>query len=267
MISQSKRRHVLDRCDIVDRGAGPVTALAHGAGGGVLENFAPLIEAAPHRRFVGPYYPGAGRTPSAPEPLSADALADTVVAAALEAGAERFPIVGLSLGAAVAVTAAVRHPEHVAALVLTGGFARADAQTTAFTRVWRRLADHGDHDALAELLLHAVGSPQTLASLSPEQHTAAVRRIRRDHPVGGAAHAELVGRVDVRPLLASVEVPTLVVTGGQDRVVLPATTRRLASGIGGAESIEYPSAGHIFTDAEARRWSADVTAFLDGVPL
>lgn len=34
------------------------------------------------RRFVGPYYPGAGATPLPTGPLSVDELADTVVAAA-----------------------------------------------------------------------------------------------------------------------------------------------------------------------------------------
>ncbi|MGF6886247.1 pimeloyl-ACP methyl ester carboxylesterase [Nocardia sp. GAS34] len=91
----------------------------------------------------------------------------------------------------------------------------------------------------------------------------AVRQIRAGYPLGGADHVELVGRTDIRPLLPSVDVPTLVVAGGQDRIVLPDTVRRLASGIPGAELIEYPTAGHIFTPAETGPWVADVAAFLD----
>ncbi|WP_433715890.1 alpha/beta fold hydrolase [Nocardia sp. CA-084685] len=53
---------------------------------------------------------------------------------------------------------------------------------------------------------------------------------------------------------------------GEDRVVLPDTVRQLASGIAGAELIEYPSAGHIFTPAEAGPWVAEVSAFLDRLP-
>jgi len=267
MISKTERIRLLEHVDVVDSGSGSVVALAHGAGGGVRENFSPLIAASSGgRRFVGPYYPGAGKTPLATDPLSIEKLADTVVAAALQAGAERFPVVGLSLGAAVAVTAAARHPEQVSALVLTVGLVHPDAQSSAFVTVWRRLAEHGDYATLAELILYAASSPQTLASLSPDEHSEVVRQIRRDYPAGGAAHVELVSRTDVRPLLASIEVPTLVVVAGEDRVVLPDTTRKLASGIEGADLIEYPVAGHIFAAAQAQRWAADVGAFLDRLP-
>ncbi|WP_329409248.1 hypothetical protein OG563_42825 [Nocardia vinacea] len=141
-------------------------------------------------------------------PLSIDELADTVVATALEAGAERFPIVGLSLGSAVAVTTATRHPAHVSALILTVGLVYPDAQSRALVRVWQHLAEHGHFDTLAELLFYA-NSPGTLTSLSEDEHAAAVRQIRAGYPVGGADHVELVSRTDIRPLLAAVDVPTL----------------------------------------------------------
>ncbi|GAA5151651.1 MULTISPECIES: alpha/beta fold hydrolase [Amycolatopsis] len=253
---------LLKDIDVVDEGTGPVVALAHGAGGGVRENFGPLISAAGDLRFVGPYYPGAGKTPLATEPLSLERLADTVVAAALETGAERFPVAGLSLGAAVAVTAAVRHPSHVSGLVLTVGVARHDAQLRAYATVWRRLAEREDFDALAELMLHAAGSPAALAALSPADHAEAVRQIRQGYPAGGAAHAELAARTDVTPLLGAIDVPTLVVVGGQDRIVLPDTARLFATGIRGAELVEYPGAGHIFSPPEAARWASDVLPFL-----
>jgi pimeloyl-ACP methyl ester carboxylesterase len=154
----------------------------------------------------------------------------------------------------------------VSALVLTVGLAHPDAQSRAVVTVWRRLVEHRDYATLAELLLYAANSPETLANLSPEDHTEVVRQIRRDYPAGGAGHVELVSRTDVRPLLASIDVPTLVVVAGQDRIVLPDTARELASGIEGAALIEYPAAGHIFTTAEAQRWAADVAAFLDRLP-
>jgi len=266
MISQAERARLLSHVDVLDQGDGPVVALAHGAGGGVRQNFSPLIDGLAERRFVGPYYPGAGGTPLASGPLSVDGLADTVVAAALAAGARRFPVVGLSLGAAVAVTAATRHPEHVSALVLTVGLTHPDAQSSAFATVWQRLAEHDDLHTLAELILLGAGSPATLASLTPGEHAEAVRAIRRDYPAGGATHVELVSRTDVRPLLASIEVPTLVVVGGQDRIVLPSTVRELAAGIRSAELVEYPGAGHIFTPAEAKRWTSDISGFLDRLP-
>jgi pimeloyl-ACP methyl ester carboxylesterase len=60
-----------------------------------------------------------------------------------------------------------------------------------------------------------------------------------------------------------VRVPTVVFVGGQDRIVLPTSTRELASGIADAELIEYPTAGHIFNDSETQTWIADIRSFLD----
>lgn len=265
MISTASHQDLLDGVDVLDVGSGPVVALAHGAGGGVRENFAPLFDGlGDHRRFVGPYYPGAGGTALSDEPLSVEQLADQVVAAAVRAGAERFPIVGLSLGGAVAVTAAARHPEHVSALVLTVPLRCPDAQARAVVSVWRALADAGDYEGLANLLFLVAASPRTLTEATPTEAATTIDLIRDGYPVGGSAHAELVTRVDVTPLLETITVPTLVVVAGADRILLPDTVRGCAA-IRGAEVVEYPDAGHIFTPVEAQRWTSDVDAFLSRV--
>lgn len=249
---------LLTATDVVTLGSGPVLAVAHGAGGGVEANFALLADHLP-ARLTGPNYPGSGATPPAAGPLSLDVLADQVIAAGLAAGAEQFPVLGLSLGAAVAVTAAVRHPEHVSALVLTVGVARADAQSRSFAAAWRALDAAGDLAALSRLLLLTVGTADLLAAVDDD---VAAADIAAGYPPGGAAHAELVSRVDVTGLLPQVAVPTLVVVAGADRIVLPATARSFV-GIAGAEVVEYDAAGHIFTAAETRRWAIDVAAFLE----
>ncbi|GAA1087446.1 alpha/beta hydrolase [Tsukamurella strandjordii] len=246
---------------VVDRGTGPVVALAHGAGGGVVENFGPLMDTAGGHRFVGPYWPGAGGTPRAAAPLELEQLADTVVAAAVERGAERFPVVGISLGAAVAVTAALRHPEHVSALVLTVGLARADVRVRATSGAFRALAAAGATDALAALVLTAVSSDAGLRALTDEDEQIARAGIGATIPPGMPDHMELVGRVDVTGLLSGIRVPTLAVVGGGDRLVPPEISREFGA-IAGSRVIEYPGAGHIFTPDEAARWSGDVAEFL-----
>jgi pimeloyl-ACP methyl ester carboxylesterase len=95
-----------------DSGPGPL--LAHGAGGSAEANFGPVLpELAAGHTVVAPDYPGAGETPCNTGPLDLDMLADGLVASALHAGVERFGIVGYSLGTAVAVRAATRHPDRV----------------------------------------------------------------------------------------------------------------------------------------------------------
>jgi pimeloyl-ACP methyl ester carboxylesterase len=237
-------------------------ALAHGAGGGIAANFGGVTDALGDRwRFLGPNYPGSGTTPVASAPLTFEHLADTVVAAGVVAGATRFPVIGLSLGAAVAVTAAVRHPEHVSALVTTVGLAHTDAQSLAFARAWSAFEAHGDAVGLAHLMLLTCGTTESLAALGAEGVDSLVAEMVRTRGSGTDAHADLVGRVDVRDLLPAIDVPTLVVVAGADRIVLPTTARRFGD-IAGAEIVEYPGAGHIFTDTEVDRWAADIGGFL-----
>lgn len=253
---------LLDAAHVVREGDGPPLALAHGAGGGVDLNFALLIGALKaDRTLIGMDYPGSGGSPRATTPLDLDVLADGVVEAMVRAGHERFPVLGLSLGTAVAVTAAVRHPERVTGLVLTVGFAKGDAQVAGFVAVWQRLAQLGEWDALANLMINAA-SPDTLSAMTPEQRDVAVRQALENYPRGGAGQAELAASVDIEHLLPQVSVPTLAIVAGQDRIVLPSTTRALGAGITGAEVIEYPNAGHTFTPDETGRLIDDVASFL-----
>jgi len=55
--------------------------------------------------------------------FSLDAWVDDLDAVVEAAGYERFPLLGVSQGSAVAVTYAVRHPERVSALIIYGGYA------------------------------------------------------------------------------------------------------------------------------------------------
>ncbi|MDZ7918060.1 MAG: alpha/beta hydrolase [Rhodococcus sp. (in: high G+C Gram-positive bacteria)] len=262
MIPSPDASALLESVHLVRAGDGPPVALAHGAGGGVLANFATVIEHfRAERSLIGVDYPGSGDTPVASTPLSLEALADAVVEAMVTVGYERFPILGLSLGTAVAVTAAVRHPDRVTGLVLTVGLATADMQLTSLFAVRRRLVELREWDALAHLMLYAT-SPGTLSDISMEERDAFLVQMGEKYPVKTAAQSELAATVDIEHLLPRLNLPALVIAAGQDRFVLPSTTRALADGIAGAEMIEYPDAGHIFTPGETNQWIEDIGKFL-----
>ncbi|WP_055476302.1 alpha/beta fold hydrolase [Gordonia sp. HS-NH1] len=248
--------------DTVATGVGPPLVLAHGAGGSISLNFGHVIDAmSSHRRMVGVNYPGSGTTPRASDPLDLGDLADSLVAAAVADGHERFPVVGLSLGCAVALTAAHRHPERVSGLVLTVGFARADAQIRLVVDLWRSLAAT-DPLMLARLLV-MLSAPTVLAGLTLDALEHAVQDTAATLPAGGPDQALLAVSLDVTAAAAGISVPATVIVAGQDRIVLPTTTRALAHTIPGANMIEYPGAGHIFTPDETAVWITDINDFLD----
>ncbi|WP_367138078.1 alpha/beta fold hydrolase [Saccharothrix sp. HUAS TT1] len=240
----------------------PALLLAHGAGGTVRANFSPVIPQLSRKRKVHAVdFPGSGTTPRASAPLELDDLADRLVAAA--DGEERFAVVGYSMGCAVAVRAALRHPERVTALVLTAGFARLDDGTAERMREWRRRLD-GDRAALARYLIStALGEPY-LRRMTAEQTDGLLELIALTVPPGSPEQVDLVQRVDLRAELPSVAVPTLVIGARHDRLIAAATTRELADLIPGARWAELDS-GHSPAAEAPAEWVRLIEEFLDGV--
>ncbi|GAA2105096.1 alpha/beta fold hydrolase [Streptomyces albiaxialis] len=251
--------------DVLTRGSGPALLLAHGAGGGIEGNFGLVLDdLARDHTVIGPSYPGVGRTPLPEEPLDLDVLADSLVASAVERGHERFAVLGESLGSAVAVRVATRHPERVTALVLTAGFAVADPVLDGAARLIATLTEAGERRAVARFAALTVLAEHHLAAMSPTDIEEAVNGVLAGMPDGMPAHFELITRVDVRDDLAHVRVPTLVAVPTGDRLVLPDSTRRLAHGIAGATLLELPGGAHILDETDRAEWLTHVRRFLAG---
>ncbi|MFB9906967.1 alpha/beta fold hydrolase [Allokutzneria oryzae] len=251
----------------VVRGTGPGLLLAHGAGGGIEPNYGPILDGLAERyTVVGPDYPGTGRTPRASAPLSLDALADELVATAVEEGLGSFAIAGYSLGGPVAIRAATRHPERVTALVLTASFVRPNPRFLLATRLWRELLLAGDGERLAAFVsLIGVGAP-TLDEVSQDDLDAALKSTAASIPPGTAEHLDLVDRIDVRPDLPEIAVPTLVISTTFDSLVTPYHHRQLADGIRGAQFAEIAT-GHLPFVERPEEWLTVMRGFLDGAVM
>ncbi|WKV71725.1 alpha/beta hydrolase [Streptomyces sp. PCS3-D2] len=241
---------------------GPGLLLAHGAGGSVEANFgAVLDELAARFSVVGVDYPGAGATPRAEAPLLLDELADQLVAAADAEGLQRFAVLGYSLGGNVAVRVATRYPDRVTALVLTATFARADNRLELAGDLWKALADRGEPDLAASLLVPLVLNPAVLEGLSAQEVRQLVRDTARTLPPGQADHAALIRGADLRAEIAALDVPALVVVTTQDLLVPAGLQRELAHILPGARLAELPT-GHLPFAERPAEWAALVTAFL-----
>ncbi|MGW8377327.1 alpha/beta fold hydrolase [Streptomyces sp. ODS28] len=243
-------------------GSGPGILLAHGAGGGVAANFAPLVPAlAAEHTVIGGDYPGSGDTPRSPEPLDLDALADSLAGAAVRAGAGTFTVLGYSLGTAVAARLAARHPERVRGLVLTAGLARADRRLRLSMGVWRDLLGRGDTAAYARFNALTAFGADHLDSLTEEELAALLPEIADTVPPGAPEQAALVQTADTTADLAGITVPTLVVATTQDTLVSPAHSRRVAELVPGAEYAELAT-GHLPMVEDPAGWQSLITDFL-----
>jgi len=108
-------------------GGGPPLVLLHG-GLGAIEMFGPNIPAlAKSHRVIAVDLYGHGRTALTDRPLELPGMADDVAALLKHLGIARADLMGYSLGAAVALQTAVRHPEVVNKVVAVSTVARREA--------------------------------------------------------------------------------------------------------------------------------------------
>jgi len=191
---------------------------------------------------------------------------ETVVDAA---GVERFPLLGISQGGAVAVTYAVRHPERVSHLILYGAYARGWAR--------RSLSDEQreEHDALITLTRRGWGRNtdayrQVFTSLfvpdADEPQVDWFNELQRisTSPENAARFQRAFGEVDVTGLLPRVQVPTLVLHCRDDARCPFEEGRRMAAEIPGARFVPLEGRNHIILEHEPawERLVSEMRSFL-----
>lgn len=162
---------------------------------------------------------------------------------------ERFPLFGLSQGAAVSIEYAARHPERVSHLILLGGYSCG----------WRHRAtpeDAAEREAVITLVKHGWGkdSPvyrqifsQTFTPSATSEELDWFNDFQRQtvSPVNAAAFLELFSTLDVRARLPELDVPTLVLHARGDLRVGMEQAIELASAIKGASLVSLDSDNHI----------------------
>lgn len=80
---------------------------------------------AKHRQVIGVELQGHGHSPDTDRPLSFETAGDDVAAVIAKLGLPRADVIGLSYGGAVAIRAAIQHPDKVRRLVvISSGYAR-----------------------------------------------------------------------------------------------------------------------------------------------
>jgi DNA-binding winged helix-turn-helix (wHTH) protein/pimeloyl-ACP methyl ester carboxylesterase len=176
---------------------------------------------------------------------------ETVVDAA---GLDRFPLLGISRGGAIAIAYAVKHPERVTQLVLYGAFAAGMKHVGMPQELEARRA-------LASLLRLGWGlnnpafcrtfTCRFIPEATPEheQWFDELQRVSTS-PENAARLMELDDDIDVRPLLSRVKMPTLVIHCDRDHAVPPEKGRLLAAEISGARYVSLPSANHLMLEEE-----------------
>ncbi|OLT18735.1 hypothetical protein BJF78_00920 [Pseudonocardia sp. CNS-139] len=226
-------------------GQGSGVVLVHGTGSSAAF-WAPVVDdLAREHTVVVPDLPGSGGSPLPEGPLDLDQVADEIVATAERAGLDRFALVGMSMGAAVAVRVARRQPARVTRLALLAGYAVPRAGLRLRFDVWASLLGKDD-DAAAKLLVTLSSPDHILGAMSEEQVSGLLGWVRSGQAPGVAAQLELARTLDVRQDLGHVTAPTLVMAGDADPFVEPSHSLQFVAGIRGARLETVRGGGHGF---------------------
>jgi abhydrolase domain-containing protein 6 len=249
-------------------GSGPPLLLLHGWGASSSYWHYTMSTFADRRTCYAPDLPGYGESPPLEGPASVEHLANLIIAFADALGITQFDLNGHSFGGAVAAHIAAHHPQRVRRLVLTcfGTFGTEMEQflvsvayyqmdlTLTMSKPWlmlwqpwmslwqRCMAAAGCvspvPQALAQPFFHRLPSDQAMLC---EGYTDFVCMDYRTSLEG----ANSMGNPDLRKVLQSIIVPTLLIGARQDLMIMPTRVEGAAKLVPHARVAWINQCGHI----------------------
>ncbi|MEI8697375.1 alpha/beta hydrolase [Mesorhizobium mediterraneum] len=227
---------------VSDTGDGLAVVFQHGLGGGEAQVAQAFPSGSGSRRVTLECRGHGASELGTSRPFSLSMFADDVVAAADQAGLDRFVAGGISMGAAIAMRLACRHPDRVAGLMLVRPawiFGSAPVNMRPIAEVAGLILDHG---------------PGKARTIFAQSQTAA--RLQRDAPDNLASLFGYFDRPDAAAFAqvladiaadgpgvsannaAAFGIPTLVIGNAMDAVHPLSAAHTLASPIPGAAFAE-----------------------------
>ena len=215
-------------------------------------------------RCIAPDLRGFGESTIAP-PYSVDQYADDLAALLDVLHVERAVVAGLSMGGYVAFAFWRRHARRVRGLVLCNTRAGADNDEGREKRrnLMKVAREHGSSAIADSMLTGMLG--KTTREKRPEISNTVHRMIAAQPPEGvvGALQA-MMDRPDSTPTMATIDVPTLIVTGDEDAIIpvsearamheaIKGSTLEVINGVGHLSNLERPAAfNHVVSEFLAK---------------
>jgi len=238
-------------------GAGANTIVAQGGWVGSGELWQPPFEIlSSHWRTVAYDHRGTGGSTHGAAAITFEMLVDDLfkVLDALEIG--RCVLAAESAGAAVALEAALRHPERFSGLVLVDGRYSGIRSEGANRLLAGCRADFG---ATMDAFVNAC---------VPEEECEAERCwgrkiVGRSDPASAIQLMECLDGITVEQRLADIRVPTLIIHGSRDVITPIESSRRLAAEIPDNRLVVIEGAGHVPTITRPAAVAAAIDDFFD----
>jgi pimeloyl-ACP methyl ester carboxylesterase len=209
---------------------------------------------------------GAGESDKPAGTYSTEMFADDVAGLMQAIGVARAHVSGLSLGAAVGMWLAAKHPERVKSLSLHSAWTRTDLFVRTVVQGWQAMAKA--MDSVTEMIILGIfpwcftpelyaAKPEYVASL------AEFVRGRPRQPLDAfLRQSEAVIAHDVEAQLGRIKAPTQITFGSRDVVTSTRFAHRLREGIAGSEVVVFDGCAHAPIYENVAEFNARTLAFL-----
>jgi 3-oxoadipate enol-lactonase len=203
---------------------------------------------------------GHGRSDAPDGPYTIELLADDALGLLNALGIERAHFCGLSKGGMVGQVLGARHGERLISLALCSTAAHMPARELWNERI--RVATEQGMAALADGVVE-----RWFTEAFRREPSFAVDRVRQmiidTPPHGYAACCAAIRDMDLRTLITSIRVPTLVIVGEDDPATPPEKAREIQNLIPGAQLEAIPDAAHLLNIEQDVAFDAALASLLD----
>jgi proline iminopeptidase len=259
-----------------EEGTGHPCLLLHGGPGLDHQEFVPwLSPLATSARLIYLDHRGNGRSKRiAPEQFTTAAVVEDVEALRRALGFEQMAVLGHSFGGFIALSYALAYPSSVSRLIISCSApsydigAEVEAQLAAFNNPQvaaafaRENEIQSDEDMRAvildELPFYFATYPDRIRQVAEDW----ARRTRYSAALSSWWSVNQMPLYDVRPRLAEVQMPTLILAGRHDRVCSLNQARIMEQGIAGAKLVIFEESGHMPQMEESARYIQVVRDFM-----
>jgi pimeloyl-ACP methyl ester carboxylesterase len=210
---------------------------------------------------------GTGLSDRVSEVASLEVRMDDVRAVMDAAGSRQATLFGMSEGGPMCMLFAATYPERCSGLIMAGSY---DCRAATETEPWG--LSSAQFDAWVNSIRTDWGGPVGLEQRAPSMAAdpayrewwARAARLSAS-PQAAELTVNMLRDIDVRHVLPTIRVPTLILHSVGDAVIDVRYARHMAERIPGAKLVELPGADHLVWLADAEIALAEIGEFLTGV--
>jgi 3-oxoadipate enol-lactonase len=207
---------------------------------------------------------GHGRSAAPPAPYTMDMLADDVLGLLSHVGAERFHVVGISLGGLEALAVGLRRPAGLASIAICDSRIDVPPEGARAMDDRVRLVREQGMAPLAEAMIQRWFTPPTLAA-KPDYLEAVRRMLLATSIEGFAGCAAAIKHSGLSARVAALQLPVLFLVGDQDAALPVALMQQVQAQVPDARSAIIQGAGHLSNLEQPAAFNEALLAFLDQV--